>query len=143
MASSGTGRLYCMVRRRGASVGEDRDGIESNRRSIKHTSTIVGPSIICHMSLQTFQFNIWRSKWAVHSATDVLKLGSMYGNESLDVRRPLCSRQAYHHTPQYAENGSWELEESGTMCKTLRVSTCQTRREKKVLTGPHSRRSCQ
>ena len=110
MASSGTGRLYCMVRRRGASVGEDRDGIESNRRSIKHTSTIVGPSIICHMSLQTFQFNIWRSKWAAHSATDVLKLGSMYGNESLDVRRPSLPdrRIIIHHNMQKMVHGNWK-----------------------------------
>ena len=35
----------------------------------------------------------------------------------LSFRKATKSRRAHHHAPQYAENGSWELEESGTMCR--------------------------
>ena len=105
---------------------EDRDEIESNRRSIKHTSTIVGPSIICHViavNTQTFQHMAQQMGGSLrHGCTQVRQ----YVRERIArCTPPLSSRQAYHHTPQYAENGSWELEESGTMCKMPRVSTCR------------------
>ena len=49
-------------------------------------------------------------------------------------RKATKPRQAHYHTPQYLENGSWELRKSGTMCRMPCVSTCQTLCEK-VLTG--------
>ena len=83
-----------------------------------------------------FVINLWRSKWAAHSATDALKLGSTgehAANRStyaaplssirsglgLIFRKTTKTGQAHHHTPQYAENGSWALEDKHLLLACL------------------------